>query len=64
MNEPLVLLLDRCKILAARVRDGDMSFVDAVDMGYSAADFAGLVTRYGDDRVQAVLVEAFMGVHP
>jgi hypothetical protein len=30
-------------------------------MAYTAADFAGLVERYGDDGVQAVLAKAFMG---
>jgi hypothetical protein len=60
-TNPLALLFDRCTTLATRVRDGDLAFVDAVDMAYTAADFAGLVDRYGDDSIQGVLAEAFMG---
>jgi hypothetical protein len=58
---PLTLLLDRCRTLAGRVKNGDLPFVEAVDFAYSAADFAGLVDRYGDDQVQSVLADAFMG---
>ncbi len=58
---PLTLLLDRCRTLVGRVNNGDLPFVEAVDFAYSAADFAGLVDRYGDDQVQAVLADAFMG---
>jgi hypothetical protein len=59
--DPLTLLLDRCRTLAGRVKNGDLPFVEAVDFAHSAADFAGLVDRYGDDQVQAVLADAFMG---
>jgi hypothetical protein len=30
-------------------------------MAYSAADYAGLVDRYGDDVVQIILADAFGG---
>jgi hypothetical protein len=46
--------------MARRVLSGEVDFIDAVDACYSAADWAGLVQRYGDDLVQAVLAEAFM----
>ena len=59
--DPLALLAERCATLADRVRFGDLPFIEAVDMAYSAASFAGLVGRYGDDHIQAVLAKAFMG---
>jgi hypothetical protein len=58
---PLVILADRSRTLALRVKNGELPFIDAVDMAYSAADFAGLIECYGDDRVQAVLADAFIG---
>ena len=60
--QPLQILFQRSCTLAGRVMAGDMPFLDAVDFAYSAADFAGTVDRFGDDAVQAVLAEAFMGV--
>jgi hypothetical protein len=38
-----------------------LPFIEAVDFGYSAADQAGLIDRYGEDTVQSVLAAAFMG---
>ena len=60
-NHPLEILSDRCATLAARVREGQVSFIDAIDMAYSAADFAGLIESYGDDKIQGILANAFMG---
>jgi hypothetical protein len=60
MDHPLDLLADRCKTLAERVRIGNLPFIEAIDFAYSAADFAGLVEIYGDDRIQTVLASAFM----
>lgn len=60
-TDPLTILADRCATLAARVRRRELPFIDAIDMAYSAADFAGLVDCYGDDRIQALLADAFMG---
>jgi hypothetical protein len=59
--DPLYLLFDRACTLADRARSGELPFMDAVDMAYTAADFAGLVERYGDDAVQSVLADAFTG---
>ena len=56
---PLDLLFERATALADRTRDGSLAFLDAVDMAYSAADWSGLVDRYGDDVVQLVLADAF-----
>lgn len=58
---PLDLLFERANALADRARDGSLPFIDAVDMAYSAADWSGLVDRYGDDVVQLVLADAFGG---
>jgi hypothetical protein len=59
---PLDLLLARCLTLADRVDAGELLFLDAVDMAYSAACWAGLVERFGEDAVQAALAAAFMNV--
>jgi hypothetical protein len=60
---PLEILAARCATLAARVRRRELPFIDAVDMAYSAADFAGLIDCYGDDQIQTVLAGAFMVHH-
>lgn len=53
---------DRCLVLAARARAGQLPFLDAVDMAQSAAEWAGLVEIIGCDQVQAVLRSAFMNI--
>lgn len=58
--DPLDLLFERCCTLAGRVDAGELAFLDAVDMAWTAADFAGLVERVGPDLVQHVLAAAFM----
>jgi hypothetical protein len=45
--------------LADRVAAGELPFIDAVDMAYAAACWAGLVETIGDDIVQATLAAAF-----
>jgi hypothetical protein len=60
--DPLDLLFERCCTLADRVDTGEIGFIDAVDMGWEAAAFAGTVDRVGSDLVQHVLAVAFMGV--
>jgi hypothetical protein len=57
----LDLLLERSRTLAAKVRAGEIEFLDAVDMAYSAADFARLVERHGDDLVHTP-ARAFMDI--
>ena len=61
---PLELFFDRISVLAERARDGSLPFIEAVDMAYSAANWAGLVDRYGDDVVQVVLADAFARRRP
>jgi|RhiMetdeSRZDD1v2_1073273.scaffolds.fasta_scaffold92059_5 hypothetical protein len=56
----LDLLHERCLILADRVEVGELPFIDAVDLAYSAAEFAGLVHIFGDDLIQDVMADAFV----
>jgi hypothetical protein len=60
--DPLDLLLDRASVLASRVEAGNLGFIEAVDMSYSAALWSGLIDRYGDDAIQQLLAAAFMHV--
>ena len=64
LRNPLEIFHERSVQLAYRVRRGELAFIDAVDMAYSAADFAGLVEHYGDDEVQQILARAFMDARP
>jgi hypothetical protein len=61
--DPLDLLYERCCELAEQVSEGWLPFIDAVDMGYDAAVWSGLIFRVGDDAVQEVLAAAFIGIH-
>jgi hypothetical protein len=45
--------------LADRVAVGEIAFLDAVDIAYDAAVWAGLTSTVGDDVVQATLAAAF-----
>lgn len=58
---PLDLLFERSCTMRERVMAGQVAFLDAVDAMYSAADWAGLVEHYGDDLIQEILAEAFIG---
>lgn len=60
--DPLHILFERSCTLADRVEAGELSFLDAVDLAWSAAEFAGTVDRVGPDLVQHVLACAFMGI--
>jgi hypothetical protein len=62
--DPLDLLYERCLTLADRVLSGQLLFIDAVDMAYSAAEWSGLVDCFGEDLIQLVLADAFVGVRP
>lgn len=59
--DPLEILFERSCVLADRVREGSLPFIEGVDMAYSAAEWSGLVDRFGDDVVQLVLADAFIG---
>ena len=58
-SRQLVLLAIRSRELADRVAAGQLAFLDAVDMAYSAAEWAGLVESVGANAVQAVMAAAF-----
>ena len=54
----------RCRDLRDRVVADQLGFIDAVDMAYSAAIWAGLTDDLGDDAVQQVMAVAFCTVAP
>ena len=58
-DKRLNLFALRCRDLRDRVVAGSIPFIDAVDMGYEAAVWSGLVDDVGDDAVQAVMALAF-----
>jgi hypothetical protein len=60
-RQRLELFSARCHELAQRVNLGTISFIDAVDMAYSAAVRSGMADDLGDDAVQATMAAAFMG---
>ena len=62
--DPLDLLYDRSCTLADRVAAGELGFIEAVDLAWEAAAFAGTVDRVGPDLVQHVLACAFMDARP
>jgi hypothetical protein len=55
----LEILARRSLELADQVAAGQLGFIDAVDLAYEAACFAGLVRAVGDDVVQATLAACF-----
>jgi hypothetical protein len=57
----LDLLAVRALELADRVAAGQLGFIDAVDLSYEAAVWAGLRETVGDDLIQATLAAAFAG---
>jgi hypothetical protein len=59
MHQLELLALRSCD-LAERVEAGTIGFIDAVDLAYSAAQWAGLTESAGDeDAVQKVMYAAF-----
>jgi hypothetical protein len=64
---PLELFYARAFEMAQRIDAGYVGFIDGVDLLYSAAEWAGLIEKYGDDEVQSALSQAFidasMGVY-
>lgn len=55
----LEILALRSLELADRVADGELQFLDAVDVAHEAAIWSGLTEAVGDDIVQATLAAAF-----
>jgi hypothetical protein len=62
INPALDLLMIRAGQLAELAQNGSIGFIEAVDLAYSAAIWAGLVDKYGNDVVQTILADAFIGV--
>jgi len=60
-RDPLAIFSERCRTLATRVQNKQVPFIEAIDLAYSSADFAGLIESYGDDRIQELMASAFMG---
>ncbi len=60
----LEVLAIRAAQLAERAASGQIRFIDAVEIAYSAAECAGLVDAVGDDAVQLVLAAAFATARP
>jgi hypothetical protein len=58
-TKKLEILSLRSLELAERVAAGEIALLDAVDMAYGAAVWAGLTETVGDDIVQTILAEAF-----
>jgi hypothetical protein len=58
-NRRIDLFAIRCRDLRDQVADGRLAFIDAVDMGYTAAIWSGLADDVGDDVVQHVMALAF-----
>lgn len=56
----LGLFAVRCDEIAGRVAAGELPFIEAVDLLYSAAVWSGLCENVGDDQVQEIMADAFM----
>jgi hypothetical protein len=55
----LQLFAIRCADMVERIAAREITFLDGVDMLYSAAVWSGLIDNVGDDAVQLVLFAAF-----
>jgi len=60
-DQRLDLFATRCRDQVERVNAGKVPFIESVDLLYSAAVWSGLLDDVGDDAVQAVMRDAFMG---
>jgi|GEM_PF-3369770 len=54
----------RADELAERVQRGQLPFIEAVDMAYSAAQWSGLTDAIGDTNVQTIMAAAFARTRP
>jgi hypothetical protein len=57
--DPLVVFLARAEARASLCAAGLHDLQDSVDTLQAAAETQGLVSKYGQDRVQELLAEAF-----
>lgn len=46
--------------MAERMTGGRMPLHDGVDMLHSAAEWSGLIEKYGNDRIQAIMAKAII----
>ena len=60
-SKQLELFAVRSCEIADRCHAGELPFIEAVDMAYSAAIWSGLADDVGDDNVQKILAAAFTG---
>jgi hypothetical protein len=58
-QKQMKLFAIRASELADRVSNGQIAFLDAIDLAYDAAIDSGLVDAIGDDAVQKILAAAF-----
>jgi hypothetical protein len=58
-QKQLKLFAIRASELADRSARGQLGFIDAVDMAYSAAVWSDLVDDVGDDCIQKIICAAF-----
>lgn len=63
-RQRLELFAVRCRQMVERVNAGAVPFVWAVDCLYEASIWSGLADDLGDDAVQAVMHNAFVGRTP
>jgi hypothetical protein len=61
VTRQLEILSVRSFELADRVKAGELELLDGVDVALSAAEWSGLIESVGNDVVQTVLHEAFIG---
>jgi hypothetical protein len=59
--DPVTAFKARCEARALLCHAGELTLHDAVDVLQQHAVDAGLVARYGQDRVQAIMASAFRG---
>jgi hypothetical protein len=59
LADPVDVFRARCRAQATLVAAGDLDLIESVDELQAAAERVGLVTKLGQDRVQAVISEAF-----
>ncbi len=57
----LVVFARNCRLFAEDVAVSRLRLIDAVDMLQSAAELSGLCETVGDDVVQRMMAEAFVG---
>ena len=60
LSPSLEIFYSRAFEMAQRVQHGGISLSDGVDMLHSAAAWAGLTEKYGEDEIQSLLAKAII----